>query len=173
MYIGGDHVSVKFKKIIPPKLDVAAMYAALDKGIVEVGVKLEQDFQKTVQTWNTKPEFTVEFKSSRKKLTATVQTADKIYAYVSLGTRPHIIKPKRPGGALRFKSLYRAKTVPRFAGSVNGGASGDDLYSTIVYHPGTEAREFEEAIAEEFEDKFVDIMEAALAQAAAESGHSL
>jgi len=164
---------VTLKKIIPPKLDTAAMRQALHDGVTEAALEIYEDFLKTVNTWNDKPEFTVSIKDSRKKFTATVQTADKIYAYVSLGTRPHIIRPKRRGGVLRFKSLYRAKTVPRFVGSVNGGASGDDLYSTIVYHPGTEAREFEEAIAEELEEKFAEIMEAAMDEAAAESGHSL
>jgi hypothetical protein len=165
--------AVKFKKIVPPKLDVAAMRAALHAGMVEVGGEIDNDFQKTVTTWNTKPAFTVVLKDGRKAITATVQTADKIYAYVSLGTPPHIIRPKRRGGVLKFKGGYRAKTVPGFVGSVAGGPRGEDVYTTVVYHPGTEARDFEAAEAEDFEDKFVEIIEAALAQAAAESGHGL
>ena len=162
-----------FKSAPGPKLDAAAMRAALHNGMVAVGGEIDHDFQKTVTTWDHKPEFTVTLKDSPKRITVTVETADKIYAYVSLGTRPHIIRPKKRGGALHFMSGYRAKTVPRFVGSVNGGPHGEGVYSTVVFHPGTEAREFEEAEAEEFEDKFVEIMEAALAQAAAESGHGL
>jgi len=44
--------------------------------------------------------------------------------FVNDGTRPHIIKPKRPGGSLRF---------------VIGGRV---VYAKVVHHPGTRARPF-------------------------------
>lgn len=45
-------------------------------------------------------------------------------AYVNDGTRPHIIRPRRPGGVLRFQ------------------AGGRTVYARVVHHPGTRARPF-------------------------------
>jgi hypothetical protein len=51
--------------------------------------------------------------------------SDVYYApFVNDGTRPHIIKPRRPGGSLRF---------------VVGGRV---VYAKVVHHPGTRARPF-------------------------------
>jgi len=51
--------------------------------------------------------------------------SDVYYApFVNDGTRPHIIKPRRPGGSLRF---------------VIGGRV---VYAKVVHHPGTRARPF-------------------------------
>jgi len=51
--------------------------------------------------------------------------SDVYYApFVNDGTRPHIIRPRRPGGTLRF-------TV-----------GGRVVYAKVVHHPGTRARPF-------------------------------
>lgn len=45
-------------------------------------------------------------------------------AYVNDGTRPHVIRPKRRGGRLRFN------------------VGGRVVYARVVNHPGTRARPF-------------------------------
>ncbi|MCI0349918.1 MAG: hypothetical protein L0Z53_10875, partial [Acidobacteriales bacterium] len=73
-------------------------------------------------------------------------TNNKIYRFVTRGTRAHVIKPKRKT-FLRFRSVYRAKTTRRVIGSKQGGASGEPVFTRkSVLHPGTKAREFEEEI---------------------------
>jgi HK97 gp10 family phage protein len=44
--------------------------------------------------------------------------------YVEFGTRPHEIKPKKPGGVLAFK------------------VNGQQVYARVVNHPGTPAQPF-------------------------------
>lgn len=46
------------------------------------------------------------------------------------GTRPHVIRPRKPGGVLRF-----------------GGAGGTVVFATVVHHPGTKANPFAEQAA--------------------------
>lgn len=55
---------------------------------------------------------------------ATVYTNVNYAPYVHDGTRPHVIRPRRRGGALRFRV---------------GGAI---VYAREVHHPGTAARPF-------------------------------
>lgn len=67
----------------------------------------------------------------RKSLAVRVE-GDKItvgpdtpYAdYVEFGTKPHVIKPKKPGGVLRFQ------------------VNGQWVYAKVVNHPGTKAQPF-------------------------------
>jgi hypothetical protein len=53
-----------------------------------------------------------------------VDTHDPIAAYVEWDTRPHIIRPRTPGGRLRFR------TWP----------TGELVYARVVHHPGTKGQ---------------------------------
>jgi hypothetical protein len=55
----------------------------------------------------------------------TVETRVKYAHFVHDGTRPHIIRARRPGGYLRFQV-----------------ASGQVLFRRMVRHPGTKSRPF-------------------------------
>ena len=66
----------------------------------------------------------------------------RIFGYVDKGTEEHLILP-RNGRYLRFRTGYDARTAPIAnprAGS--GKASGPEVFSRGVIHPGSEAREF-------------------------------
>lgn len=54
----------------------------------------------------------------------TVNVRHPAALYVTGGTRPHIIRPRRPGGVLRF-------TV-----------DGQVVYARVVHHPGTKPNNF-------------------------------
>jgi hypothetical protein len=114
-----------------------------------------EDFEKTTATWDEEPEFHVRDVRFR----WSVWTDSEIYAYVDRGTRPHVIRPKRPGYPLAFQTGYTAKTVPRVIASRPGGASGPTVYAMEVHHPGTEAREFTATIYEKWADLFPDRVE--------------
>ena len=105
-----------------------------------------QEFQGTTATWKHPVKFTIQRKS---KGSADIVTTDKIYGYVDQGTRPHIIKPKRPGYPLRFNTAgFRPKTAVRQLGSSAGSpAKPPEAHAMEVQHPGTDAREFTEVIA--------------------------
>lgn len=84
---------------------------------------------------------------------------DKIYAWVSQGTRPHIIRPKGPGYPLRFQSGYKAKTIPNSLTPSGGGKFGPEVRAFEVRHPGTAPRYFVETAAERVEQDIPRILQ--------------
>lgn len=126
---------------------------------------IEDDFKKTARTWRTKVDWIlIQLYPSGNSLTGASGTNNKIYGYVSQGTKPHVIKPKR-SKYLRFLSGYRAKTIAGRIGSNAGGAYGTDVYAQTVNHPGTKAREFEETVAAKYQKVIEKRMQEALNKA--------
>lgn len=123
------------------------------KTLNDIIKKAEREFDKTVATWNRKPDFKTE-RATSSKLIATVSTMDEIYGYVVRGTRPHVITPKA-APALRFQPNFTSKTIPRKITSRRGGRSGRMVSARIVRHPGTEARDFDIVIAEMLQPELV------------------
>lgn len=114
----------------------------VDEALFKVAVDMRRDFYKTVETWTDKPTFSIE----KRQRGYTVTTGSKVYLFVDVGTRAHMIRPKRAGGVLRFQAGYKAKTRPSFIGSRPGGPSGETLYRPEVHHPGTTGRRFTKVI---------------------------
>lgn len=132
-----------------PAYNVADFNKALDKALTDTGKAMIRDFKRTTATWDHQPEFRISgkaFKVGRRLVSVTVGTDDAIYGYVSRGTKPHIIRPKK-STRLVFHNRYTAKTKPGRFLSKPGGASGDRVWATEVHHPGTEPRRFEELVA--------------------------
>jgi len=126
--------------------------------LIEIAEDALNDFEKTVATWDHKPEFVIEERAR----SFAVVTDDDIYHFVDAGTRPHII-PADP--FLAFRGSYQAKTTPRVIMSRSGGASGSYVYTTKdIHHPGTEAREFSKTIHDKWEKETVKRMRLAFKQ---------
>ena len=126
----------------PVLSEIKAKYAirqALDK----TAKKATAQFQKTVATWETKVEFTTQAPDPYSRI---VGTDNEIYNYVNNGTRPHVIQAA-PGGSLAFATIYSPKSAVNVIGSRAGGASGPTAFAQEVNHPGSEARDFDVAIA--------------------------
>lgn len=119
-----------------------AVQGALNQAMIETKLR----FENTTRTWETPVEFTARKINAE---TAVVGTDNQIYVYVNDGTEPHEIRPRSPGGTLAFQTGYQAKTQPNVAFSQGGGAFGDYVHAKAVQHPGTEARDFDEAIADQ------------------------
>ena len=131
-------------KPIPAKQLLRALETAANQTLKLI----QKDFQKTTRTWNTKVIFTVvTMKTSGQDLEGVTGTDNRIYLYVTRGTKPHLIRAKN-GKTLSFFSKYRVKTRRRVIRSYKGGGYGKRAFAKVVNHPGTEARQFEEAIAE-------------------------
>jgi hypothetical protein len=60
------------------------------------------------------------------------------------------------------KGSYRPKSAIRTIGSTGGGQSGGIVKLKRVKHPGTDAREFDEAIAEKWRELFPRTLQRAL-----------
>jgi hypothetical protein len=66
----------------------------------------------------------------------------RIFGYVDKGTDAHVILPKN-GRYLRFRTGYSALTAPiANANAGSGKATGPEVFSRGVIHPGIKAREF-------------------------------
>lgn len=135
--------------VIPWKPD--EVFKALETSMDETLKAARDDFKKTTRTWNTKVDWIlITSHRAGTRLEGATGTNNKIYGYVSRGTKPHIIRPKR-GRVLSFRSGYRAKTIIRRLGSNAGGAYGAQVFAKQVNHPGNKGREFEEAIADKYQ----------------------
>ena len=100
------------------------------------------DYKRTTSSWSHRVTFeAMSDTQADGSFSVMVGTDDRIYGYVDLGTRPHIILPKR-ARVLAFQGGYRAKTSPGVLGSSGGGKFGATIFARAVRHPGTKARGF-------------------------------
>ena len=103
--------TIRMKPIIPKNINKRALFDELEKEMKAIQKEVAKDFDSTVKTWDNQPKFDKEFESSKSRIRIFVGTGDAIYGYVSEGTKPHRIMPKR-GKVLRFQGTYTAKTAP-------------------------------------------------------------
>lgn len=151
---------VRIKRISPRRrktIDLAAIIA-VEKPKEAQAIK--RDFEATVATWVRKPEFVIE----NTQYGANIYTTDKIYGYVSGGTRPHVIAAKNAPTLAFNTSGFAPKTAPRIIGSKAGHAAGPPpAFPQQVQHPGTEAREFEKTIQKRSEKRYAQNVRHAIA----------
>lgn len=132
--------------------------------LTDVGRETADDYRKTTKTWKRKPRFTVSKPTSAAGvISIVVGTDNKIFEYIDLGTRPHLILP-RNGKMLSFKGGYRAKTQPGVIGSSAGGSFGNQRFARAVYHPGFPARRFTEIISKRNQAKIAPRLQKELAR---------
>jgi hypothetical protein len=130
-------------------LDPAKWKRAIENAGNETAKAVQVDFNVTTRTWKHKPEFKIEHGAGRPIW--DISTSDEIYGYVSEGTRPHVIKPKNARMLVFRQGGFRPKSRPGFIGSNAGSpATGETRVAKVVHHPGTQAREFAQAIAKKW-----------------------
>jgi hypothetical protein len=141
--------------LLEPKKLERAINNALDGAAFSALV----DFKVTHRTWITKPIFRLRTPGPGVRL---VYTDNLIYHFVSGGTRPHAIVPKKKGGYLVFKSGFTPKSRFRYIGSNKGSKFGPTVFAKKVKHPGTQAREFEQAIGEKWDKELPKTLQRAI-----------
>jgi hypothetical protein len=151
---------IKLRPIIPKDLALTPAKArrAVKNALDGAAKGAKVDFRVTTQTWSHKPDFTIEKPSDSERI---VGTNDEIYGYVDDGTPRHTIVAKA-GGVLAFGPGARAKTRPRVIGSGGGSKGGATVFTKRVQHPGTDAREFSEVIAEKWEEQLPMLLQRAI-----------
>ena len=162
---------VLFRPIKAKQSDFRAFYREIEKALDNtVKPELLAYFQRVVQPWNNPPQFAARKRILLEMLEVYIypvgENAD-IWRYVTLGTRPHIIKPKGAGYPLRFKwggyGSYKARTTTsggyKGPGKVIGGQT---VRFKRVNHPGTKARNFERHIARWYKPRFTRVMNEAV-----------
>ena len=124
---------------------------------------MKTQFRKTVQGWRHAPDFSQKLESASDHISGAVWASGSNknqYALVNYGSPPHTILPRR-APMLRFQPGYRAGTRPRMLSSHSPQRSGDYISAYSVNHPGFEARQFDQAVAEEIAQQFAsDIQDA-------------
>lgn len=124
---------------------------------------IRADLARVTQTWQHQPVFFEQKQRAQAGNLSSgeirITTNDRIYRFVDEGTRPHIIRPKKPGGVLVFRGGYVAKTIPGYIVSRAGGATGDTVFARVVYHPGTKPRKFTQTIMQRWQQRAGPLMQ--------------
>lgn len=148
-----------FTAIRPRKLpvyDVEQFRRALEDGLADTAQQVIADYGKTVSTWEHKPEFSVlgstGFRIGRTVMEITVGTEDEIYGYVDLGTKKHLIRPRR-ARVLAFGVGGSPKTRPNRLLAQTGSAGTIRAFAQVVHHPGTKARNFSKMIQKKHQQR--------------------
>ena len=136
-------------------------------------------FRKTVFGWKNKPAFKQKLTRRAGYMSETIwaegPSADQ-YQMVNFGTPPHIITPRGSGYPLKFKwggtGSYKASSRPGIIQSKRHYKTGPVVRLASVNHPGSEARNFDQAIAKEYAPTFRKDIQDAIGVAAAKTAQS-
>ena len=172
---------IQMKVTVPKEiLSVEAVRRSIaDKLQHKTAMDLKTLFRGTTYGWSNKPTWRQKFTDHAAELSEQVYAsgpnADQ-YALVNEGASPHDIPPH--GRFLRFQTGYRASTRPRVLSSRRNYRSGPFVLAKGVggrfggkFHPGFEARKFDETIAEEYFDTFYHDVQNAISEAVDRQPH--
>lgn len=130
--------------------------------------KLTALFKETVEGWKYPPSFSSTRVDNSSQLGIRVypsgKNSDK-WGLVNAGSPSHIIRPRK-AKMLRFQSGYRAGTRPKVLRSQAYQRSGNFVSTGLVHHPGFEAREFTQTIADKHNPEFQQDMQDAIKKGA-------
>lgn len=143
--------------------------ACAEKMKSKTAPELRRMFLETIFGWSAedKPSFTRLLTRHARSVSMRVYVNSnaEIYTLVNDGAPAHIIRP-RNAPALRFRPGYRSATIPGILRSRRAYRSGTPITTTLVHHPGFEARNFDTLIGEEYEETFKEDMQDAMNDAA-------
>jgi hypothetical protein len=145
------------KVFVPRSLGFAKVKRAFVTALDGAAEGAKVDFETTTATWQHKVGFSIDKQDDRR----IVGTDDEIYHFVNKGTKPHTIVAH--GRALVFPGGgFRPKTRVKVIGSSGGSKGSGTVFRPVVHHPGTDAREFDQAIAEKWQKQLPVIMQRAI-----------
>ncbi len=134
-------------KIVPIKatpFNIKGLKTNLRKTLRAEGKIDKRMLQKTTATWKgTKPRFKVVEKVSPQELSVEVVPSGagaQKWNWLEEGTKAHIIRPRKAGGRLFFKTGGRPKTKVGKLKSGRGARGKNWASAKQVRHPGTKAR---------------------------------
>lgn len=143
------------KSVIDVKKLTAAAEAQLDVSAKEASDLLA----KPTSTWNHKPKM----RTVRGRLWRAAGTNDRIYRFVSQGTRKHTIRGKN--GRLLAFGPSRPKTRPGSLNARGGSRKKASTFVNQVNHPGTKPRRFDDAAAKKLQRGLKKQMQDAITKA--------
>jgi hypothetical protein len=120
---------------ITPKAEVAnvrVLTGQIQAELDRVGQEIKDDFMDTTLGWKHRVVFTVVTAMTPKTIGCTVSTDDKIYGYLSNGTKRHSIRATN-AQSLRWTS-----------------PTGEKVFRMYSHHPGIKARNYAQKIARKY-----------------------
>lgn len=116
----------------------------LRKTLRDEGKVMKRMLQQTTSTWRgSKPTFKVKESISPNELSVDVSPGGagaQKWIWLEEGTKPHIIRPKKRGGMLHFRTGFKPKTKVGKLKSGRGKRGTHHAAAKMVRHPGTQAR---------------------------------
>ena len=164
---------ITFRTIRPGAFDFKIFEKEIKKAQKEWMLKVLKEYRGTTKYWKHKVAFWGRGSERGMVLKIEIGTDDEIYGYVDKGTKPHIIRPKRPGGVLAFPSVSTPKTKPGRLRSGYGRKGKTIVFAREVHHPGTKARDFGGQIKKKMEPVLERDMQTAMGRGAKKSGHGI
>lgn len=135
------------------------------KELISTGDELKARHDKVVRQWSHKMPFKAQREQGKSYQVVKIVPQGKnkkIWYYVDLGTKPHVIRAKNKP-FLAFQSGYSARTAP-IAKFNQGTGRKFGAWRKVkeVNHPGTKPRKFSETFLEELSPPFDDRIQAAV-----------
>ena len=130
--------------------NIKGFNAALRKTLREEGQIDKRLLQQTTATWRgTKPRFKVIERVTPEELSVSVIPSGKgaeKWNWLEEGTKAHIIRPRKRGGRLYFRTGFKPKTKIGKLKSGRGKSGTNLVVAKQVRHPGTEPRRWRQVI---------------------------
>jgi len=151
-------MTIGIKIILPKKVpfDLGKFQKSAIDTLNDVREGVQRDFESTTATWKNKPGFKGK-RATGISFVSRMWSNQNQWIWVSGGTRPHIIVPRR-ASRLRFQSGYRRKTTVGRLGSRAGGSFGGTVFAKAVRHPGNKPAGFEKTSADKWQPKLVKMV---------------
>lgn len=148
-------------QVIKPKKPVfnaAQSERVIQNTLTAIAKDIKIDFDVTTQSWKHRPTTQIASPSPYER---TIAPDSDIYAMLDVGTKPHMIRPKR-GKVLRFMSPFRSKTLPNQIMSRAGSVGSNEVFSRGVRHPGTKPRNWSKVIAAKWREQAPIVVQRAI-----------
>ena len=149
-------------EVFVPKNGIAdpkALMRVVENTLNEQANAVKMEFNRTTLTWKGRPEFVIDSRPGERM----IYTMSDIYGFVSRGTKPHRIVPRRAKALHFFRTGFRAKSRPNSLRANKGArATKDETYSQGVNHPGNAARNFDLTIQKRWQKELPVQMQRAI-----------
>lgn len=155
-----------------PNFNDAAAMRAMERELKQIERMWVKALEDTTKTWDDKPTFKVDMRRRGNQYTVRARVSDMRWIWIDEGTKRHYIAPKRPGGVLRFPSMFSPKSRPNTLRSYRGMSGPPMVYAKQVDHPGITPRNWSKMLSRRLTPRFRDTVSDAFVAYANASGHA-
>lgn len=153
-------VSVRIKPIIP-RGKVPDLAQLVKTELRREVVNVKRELELPTRRWKHKVVFYEKQPSGAQSSGVEIATDSRIFKYVDQGTKPHIIKPRK-AKVLAFNSIFKPQTKPNSLNSSAGRNSPPKIFTSLVHHPGTKARNFTRLVLKRSRNRFPKAVDKAI-----------